>query len=369
MEDVMLLQAVEKYLRDEMTAEEKAYLENLRKTNPEVDLLVVEHSLFLQQLDNFSATRNFKTTLQHTHTELTDKGDIKPAKLEGRAKVVYLWNRYKRVAAIAASIAIVTTLGVSMLVNTLVPKADDSRVLELGMKVENLERNDRALNQQLNDVKSTIKSKIEPGAQIKGGGTGFLVDGKGYIITNAHILKNGKSIVVVNNKGEQFIAEILKQDLAKDIAILKIKDKDFKPLTIIPYGFKKSSTRLAEPVYTLGYPKNEIVYSEGYLSAKNGFDGDTLTCQLGIAVNDGNSGGPVLNKNGEVIGILSKKEINAEGVAFAIQSRYFLSLIEQLKKDTTYQHIKVNAKSNVAGLDKSMQVEKIQDCIYMIRSY
>jgi len=369
MEDVTLLQAVEKYLRDEMTPEERAYFETLRKTNTEVDQMVVEHSLFLQQLENFSERKEFKATLQHTHTELSDKGDIKPASLEGKAKVVYLWNRYKRVAAIAASIAIVTTLGVSMLVNTVSPKADNSSLQLLGMKVEKLERNDRALNQQLNDVKSSIKSKIGPDAQVKGGGTGFLIDGKGFIITNSHILNNGKTIVVVNNKGEQFLAEILKQDLTKDIAILKIKDKDYKPIVTVPYGFRKSPTRLSEPVYTLGYPKNEIVYSEGYMSARNGFDGDTLTCQLGIAVNDGNSGGPVINSNGEVIGILSKKEINAEGVAFAIQSKYFLNLIEELKKDTSFQHIKVNFKSSVAGLDKGRQVEKIQDCVFMIRSY
>ena len=84
-------------------------------------------------------------------------------------------------------------------------------------------------------------------------------------------------------------------------------------MKIIVAGTSKSSTDVAEPIYTMGFPRNEIVYSEGYLSAKTGFKGDTLSCQLGIAANPGNSGGPVFNHDGEVIGILSTKEAEAEG--------------------------------------------------------
>lgn len=370
MEDIQILEAVERYIRGEMKPDERVYFEQLRKSNPEIDQLVVEHTLFIHQMNELGELRSFKTTLNEVHTDLAQKGTINSAKLQGKAKVIYLWNRYKRVAAIAATIAGITTLTVSLLVNTLAPKADSSKVQELGMKVSMLERNDRVLNQQLNDVKSDINSKVQPGAQVKGGGTGFLIDAKGYIITNAHILKNGKNIVVFNNKGQQFIASIIKIDPKKDIAILKIKDDDYKPLGSLPYSFKKTNTDLAEKIYTLGYPKNEIVYNEGYMSARKGFDGDSLTCQLGIAVNEGNSGGPVLNHNGEVIGLLSAKETEAEGVAFAIQSKYLVDVVEQLKKeDTTYQRIKLPVKTMLSGMGQQQQVKKIEECVFMIRSY
>lgn len=370
MEDLEILEAVERYIQGDLKPDERVYFEQLRKSNPEVDQMVVEHTLFIHQMNELGENRKFKSTLAEVHTDLAEKGLINSAKLQGKAKVVYLWNRYKRVASIAATIAGITTLSVILISNQLAPKADSASLQELGMKVRNIERNNHFISQQLNDVKSTIKSKIEAGAQVKGGGTGFLIDAKGYIITNAHILKNGKNIVVFNNKGQQFIANIIKTDLKKDIAILKIKDEDYKPFSSLPYSFKKTSTDLAEKIYTLGYPKNEIVYNEGYMSARSGFNGDSLSCQLGIAVNEGNSGGPVLNQQGEVIGLLSTKDTEAEGVAFAIQSKYLVEVIEELKKeDTAYQRIKIPSKSNVAYLEQSQQVKKIQDFVFMIRSY
>ena len=369
MNEVTTLETIERYLRGEMTPDEKAFFENLRKTNPELDQLVVEHTLFLQQIDSFSDRKNFKVDLQHIHTELTEKGDIKPAKLEGKAKVVYLWKRYKRVAAIAASIAIVTTLGVSLLVNSLMPRANQSELQSLSREMK--KTNDR-LNVQTSEV-NNLKDKMKDntgGANMpfRTAGTGFMLDGKGFLATNAHIVKNSTNIFVTNNQNQQFKAIIVFTDLAKDIAILKIADDDFKPITNIPYGIRKSSTDVAESIYTLGFPRNDIVYSEGYLSAKTGLNGDTLSCQLGIAANPGNSGGPVFNHDGEVIGILSTKKAQAEGVAFAIQSKYIFNVIEELKKnDTAFQRVKLPVKSSLNSLNRQQQVKKIQDFVYMIK--
>jgi hypothetical protein len=369
MEDIKMLEAVERYIRGELKSDERVYFEQLRKNDPEIDQLVVEHTLFLHKMNELGEVKNFKTSLNEIHTNLTEKGLINSEKLKGKAKVVYLWKRYKRVAAIAASIAGITTLGIITLVNLLSPKADVMKVQELGMKVERLENNNRAIHKQLNDVRSDIKSKIEPGVEIKGGGTGFMIDENGFLVTNAHILKNGKNIIVSNNKGEQFKAEIAKIDFTKDIAILKINDKDFKASGNIPYGIRKMSTEIAEPIFTLGYPRNEIVYGEGYLSAKTGFNGDTLSCQIGIAANPGNSGGPVFNKNGEVIGILSTKELQVEGVAFAIQSKYIYSAINELKDDSAYKNLSIPSKSRIGSLSHVHQVKKISDYVFMIRSY
>ena len=365
MEDVMMLQAVERYLRGEMTADERSYFENLRKTNPEVDQLVVEHTLFLQQIENFGERKNFKAELHHIHTDLTEKGEIKPASLEGKAKVVYLWNRYKRVVAIAASIAIITTLGVSMLVNTLSPKADNSKLQDLSRDVKEVKAQQSAQKREVDNLKNKIAVTQMP---FRTAGTGFMIDGKGYLVTNAHIVRNARNIFVINNEKDQFRANVVFTDLNKDIAILKIDDEDFKPMVSIPYGIRKASTDVAEPIYTLGFPRNEIVYSEGYLSAKTGFNDDSLSCQLGIAANPGNSGGPVFNHDGEVIGILSTKEAEAEGVAFAIQSKYIFNVIEQLKKsDTSFLKVKVPAKTTLAGMNKPQQVKKIEDFVYMVK--
>jgi serine protease Do len=365
MDDIKILDAVEKYIRGEMNPDERLYFENLRKTNSEVDQLVVEHTLFLQQMNRFGEWKKFKSALQDAHTDLSEQGKINSAKLTGKAKVVYLWKRYRRVAAIAASIAGITTLTISALVWSLSPKADN-KIQDLNRQVEVMKKEQRDQKAAVNNLKEQINTDSKS-IQFKSGGTGFLVDGKGYLVTNAHIIRNSKNIAVINNKGEEFKAIVIKTDKARDIAILKIQDKDFKPVASLPYGFIRSANDVAEPIYTLGYPRNDIVYSEGYLSAMTGFNGDTLSCQLGIAANRGNSGGPVFNHDGEVIGIISTKEIEAEGVAFAIQSKYIIDAIAELKKDTAYQSLKLPLKSSLRGLDKRQQVKKIQDFVFMVK--
>ena len=135
-----------------------------------------------------------------------------------------------------------------------------------------------------------VKSKIPENAKLISGGSGFLIDAKGYIITNAHVLK-GSGAVVVNNKGQEFSASISYVDQSKDLAILKINDEDYQPLASLPYSIKKANTEMGERVFTLGYPRNDIVYGEGYLSARTGYNSDSLTYQVQISANPGNSGG------------------------------------------------------------------------------
>jgi S1-C subfamily serine protease len=110
-----------------------------------------------------------------------------------------------------------------------------------------------------------------------------------------------------------------------------------------------------------------MVYGEGYLSAKTGYKNDTLSCQITVPANPGNSGGPVFNHNGEVIGILNSKETQSEGVVFAIQSKYIYQAIEELKKNSLYANVKLSSKSSVAGLDKVQQVKKIEDYVFMVK--
>ena len=148
------------------------------------------------------------------------------------------------------------------------------------------------------------------------------------------MVRNAKTVAVQNKKGENFNARVVFTDFAKDLVILKIEDDSFKTLTSIPYGISKSSSDLAEPIFTLGFPRNdEIVYGEGYLSAKTGFNGDTLSCQISIAANPGNSGGPILNHNGEVIGILSTRQDFSRRSCFCNSVKIHLYCIERFEKD------------------------------------
>ena len=105
MDDTLLLEAVERFLAGDMTAEEKIFFMELRNKNADVDQMVIEHTNFLQGLDKYGALRSFKNALQDVDTKLAAEGKMAEPELNGKAKVVSLWNKYKRNVAVAASIA------------------------------------------------------------------------------------------------------------------------------------------------------------------------------------------------------------------------------------------------------------------------
>lgn len=364
MEDNLLLETIERYLNGNMLSEEKNYFEQLRKNTPEIDQMVVEHKLFLQQMEHFSEHKNLKAALHDAHNSLAEKGEIYEGdERNTKGRVVQLWNKYKRVTAIAASIAGVTAIVISGLTAYFSASPNQKDIDSLSRKINNLEKTTTAINSELKNKEKHINENFVSG------GTGFLIDGKGYIITNAHVLK-GSGAVVVNNKGQEFNARIVNINNEKDLAILKIDDDEYKSVSSLPYSIKKADVDLGEELFTLGYPREQIVYSMGYLSAASGYDGDTSSCQISLSANPGNSGGPVFNKNGEIIGVLSSRQTSAEGVVFAIKAKNIYQLVDQLKQsDTAVQRIKMPSNSSLKGKTRVEQVKDIEDCVFLVKAY
>lgn len=367
MDDLLLLETVERYLLDEMSAEEKSYFDQLRNTNAHIDQIVVEHSMFLHQMNAYVNHKNFKNLLQQTHQDLHNNHIVlENDNMNTKAKVVQLWNRYKKIAGIAASIAGITALCISALVVYFSP-VQNPQLKQLSRELQLVKRTQQNQNKLINDV--TYKSKIPENAKAISGGSGFLFDGKGFLLTNAHVVKNSKNIIIQNTNGVEFKSKVIYKDVEKDIAIIKITDEDFSNIKNIPFGFKNSKSDLGEQIYTLGFPRNEIVYNEGYISSKTGFEGDSLSWQVTVSANPGNSGAPVLNKNGEIIGIISNMQVQAEGFVFAIKSKYVLKVLEELKRNEEYPNFKIPYISSLKGESRTSQIKKVEDYIYMIKAY
>ena len=367
MDDIQLLEAIERYLAGEMSASEATQFEAIRKNTPEIDQMVVEHSMFLHEMDNYAGRKNFAQLSESTFNKLLEAGEWAPIDEEStKYKVIQLWTKYRKVTAIAASVGGFIALFTSSLMMYFSPSLNGSQVLQLSKAIDAIKQNQQVQGHILNEV----KTKLPENAKLISGGSGFLIDTKGFIITNAHVLK-GNGAIVINNTGQEFNASIVYADKSSDLALLKIDDTDFVQPKSLPYSIRKKTTELGEEVYTLGYPRNDndIVYGKGYLSAQSGFEGDSNAYQIQISANPGYSGAPIFNDNAELIGIINTRQKQAEGVAFAIKSSKIYDLIDAAEKETPNKtNIKFTKSSSHNG-DRKKIINNLQHYIFNIRSF
>lgn len=373
MEETLFLDAVERMVAGTMSAQEKQYFDELRKNNPGLDQKVVEHLFFLHQLETFRNTKEFKHNLAEVQTKLVEEGFIKKSALPVKAKIINMWARYKRVVAVAASIAGF----VSILVASLVSAVNTHRNQNLTPLVNIINETNQKVRQtqtEINNIKANIASKNnQKSAAIiddaKFRATGFLIDASNnYIVTNAHVVSQAKNhLIIENNKGVQFLAKAVYVNNEKDLAIIKIIDSAFTKLPAMPYSIRKSNANIGEQVFMLGYPKPEIVYNEGYVSAKNGFQMDSLYCQLSTDASEGSSGSPVVTKNGEVIGIVTNKETNAQTTVYAIKAINIHRAVEDAKKADSSVKIKISSRPALQGMERESQIAKLSDYVFMVK--
>lgn len=172
-------------------------------------------------------------------------------------------------------------------------------------------------------------------------GTGFAISSDGLIVTNYHVIENAKSIKVkgVNgNFSQSMNVEILQEDKINDLAILKITDPKFKTLGIIPFKLKSSISDAGEDVFVLGYPLtatmgDEVKLTTGIISSKTGFQGNLSQYQISAPIQPGNSGGPLFDKSGNVIGVINSKHVDTDNVGYAIKGSYLQNNIDVLNQN------------------------------------
>lgn len=199
-------------------------------------------------------------------------------------------------------------------------------------------------------------------------GSGFVIDREGHIVTNAHVV-DGASKVEVSFEGETtFDAKVVGVDTSTDIAVLKVdasSDKLKKALSPVSFG-NSSAVRVGDPVVAIGNPFNlDRTLTTGVVSAlqrelraPNGFAIEDVI-QTDAAVNPGNSGGPLLNMRGEIIGVNSQIQTGGgqgnDGIAFAVPSNTVRSVVTDLISQGKVDH----AWLGVAGTDIDSSVAEL----------
>ena len=171
-------------------------------------------------------------------------------------------------------------------------------------------------------------------------GSGFIVSSDGYILTNYHVIENAYEgsfdINVMTHDGTKYIATVVGTEKDNDIAVLKIDAEGLNPVT---FG-DSDELAVGDTVYAVGNPLGELEFSmtTGHVSAKDRAitteeNSSPITMfQIDAAVNSGNSGGPVYNDQGQVVGIVTAKysSTGVEGIGFAIPANDAVSIANDL---------------------------------------
>ena len=217
------------------------------------------------------------------------------------------------------------------------------------------------------DFTKYVENKVlnSTNSEYDANGSGFFISRQGHIVTNYHVIEGAKEIDVkmnLNGKVETFPALVVIEDKFNDLAILKIDFKNFDLGQDIPYKLDFGLKEVGTEVYTLGYPMvdlmgSEIKFTDGKISSKSGLEGDVRTYQITTPIQPGNSGGPLFDNDGNIIGVISstlnRENYNAENVNFAIKSNLIRNLIDaspeeiissdskSVKKPTLVDQIKI----------------------------
>jgi len=183
-----------------------------------------------------------------------------------------------------------------------------------------------------NSPKQAQPNPGKPQEADRGVGSGFIIESNGLILTNAHVIEGATTIYVTLTDKREFKAKLLGMDKRTDIAVVKIEARD---LPRLPLG-DSSRVRVGEWVLAIGSPFGlENTVTAGIVSAKSRDTGDYLPfIQTDVAVNPGNSGGPLLNTAGQVIGINSQifsRSGGYMGISFAIPIDEAMRVADQLR--------------------------------------
>jgi serine protease Do len=192
------------------------------------------------------------------------------------------------------------------------------------------------------------------GEKVFGAGSGFIVSPDGVILTNAHVVRDASEVTVKLQDRREYRARVLGSDPKTDVAVLKI---DAKNLPVVPVGNTRN-LQVGEWVLAIGSPFGlESTVTAGVVSAKGrSLPGDSVPfIQTDVAVNPGNSGGPLFNTRGEVVGINSQiysQTGGYQGLSFAIPIDVAVRIKDQIVATGKVQHAKLGV--GVQDVDQGM---------------
>ncbi len=356
MELTRFTELCEKHYSNSLTEQERDELNMALEGNEEFRFHFEEFEKLFSQLQSLKEEKIIKGIFAEADLEMEIQTiDSTTVKLPLRTRIIH----YTTVAAVT----ILSVLGTLYFSNWFSYKKHIQAYTQLGNNITVLTHYQKSIWDELFNNEKTERSIIA--------GTGFALSSEGYIVTSYHLVKDFDSIFVANTNDSliRYHADLIYKDEESDVAFLKINDTTFTSFPNIPYTFYKKSNDLGEYVYTLGYSKQDLVFGEGSISSLTGFNEDSLTIQISIPSNPGNSGGPLLNSKGEIVGMLCAKNYEKEGATFAIKSELLLNLVDSLNSVLSEEKIVVPKRNSISFTDRTKQINKIRPLIFRVEAY
>lgn len=350
MSDSKIWELAEAYLAGTLSEQEQSDL----RTRLQVDLKFAnefnDSVNILRSLRGSSEEKQFRAKINDVHNNL-------PKDFKAKQKTISL--SYWRTAGIAASIAIITSLATFW-----VAQHNNNKIAsQYSLLRRDLETYKQFQKKIIGDIKKQTSS---PQLRARYTGTGFAIANEGYLATSYHVVKGADSVYIQHADGNYYKTRMVTFNEATDVAVLQVESDSFQFAKYdIPYTLK-SSRQLAARVFTLGFPQDEIVYNEGYISAQNGYSGDTTQFRLDIQAGPGQSGAPVVNKEGYIIGIITGKESESAGTTYAVSSDALIDLLKTLPEDNK---IKVPSINRLGRYNRERQIDKLQHYTCAIKVY
>ena len=355
---------IERYCLGQLTPEELRIFEQWRDSDPELSQAIDEHRVISDAFLVYAERSALRVKLSKIHDDMETEqmrfqSPLKKIDIEEPSKIISLWRRYKMVA-VAAAVAVVAVSATIFTFNItgVAGNKSQSAYQELRREVESIKRRQKAI---INNIPEKPGVVAEPERTFTG--TGFALNKEGYVLTSYHVVSDARSVFISNEKFEQLKMKVVYTNPKLDMAVLKVDDESFKGFQDIPFSLRKSVADPGEKVYTLGFPREDMVFGEGSVSSYTGYEGDTSAYQISIPVNPGNSGGPLFDSQGNLIGIISGRNSSAEGASFAVKSKWIADDIQH----HTEEKISFSGKKSLQGLDRSTQVKRMRDFVFMVK--
>lgn len=348
------------YLDGTLGTEERLSFENRLLTDSVFADSFHEHKNLIAALKQHSDRQTLKKKLETIHGEVFGNARIIPVSQNNFAK------RYGKTAIVAATTALFAVLSTVAILSTggYLLEKQNTQLSELNRKVMKLEASSDAIVQNI-----TKPKVVYAPANLEG--SAFALNNNGYILTSLHMVNGADSIFIQNSGTERTLTKLIITDPKLDLAILKIENAETIKNWQVPFTLKEKGIDVGEKVFTLGYPRQDMVYGEGSLSSLSGYFNDTTMYQISIPVNPGNSGGPLLDDSGNIIGVIRGKLITSEATGFAIKSNEIIrSIRSSIAADTTKQGLLVQSKkSPLKNLKRSEQIKRINPYVFNVLVY